>query len=171
MTHLATIGPGVDHLDVAVIDGMAFIASDIGIFKTDLSASGFSNIINLDLYAEDESLNQEMTVTQIEAGNFDDDDDLELAVIDSTTSLPVVRIFDVDKKQLPELQQLFVSETVPNATELLTLPGSVEQALIEDGNIGADDLMIGIGASEWLKNDDGYLLWDGSIILYDDTSL
>ena len=88
---------------------------------------------------------------------------------------PIIRFFDIDPTTPQIATQLYTTEPVPGAVELLVIPGSIEEAERAEGNIGADELLVGIseaGTATYFVNDEEVTqTWNGSIMFYDDTSL
>ena len=70
---------------------------------------------------------------------------------------------------------MYTTEPVPGAVELLVIPGEIEESSRDEGNIGADELLVGIsqaGTSTYFVGDEEMTqTWNGSLILYDHTSL
>jgi hypothetical protein len=172
---IVSAGTGISHNDVAVIGNVVFTATDKGVYYSKAFHSGLDapealSITNEGLHIAD------IKASQIEAGNFDGDDDLELAVLDVLDQTPIIRFFDVDLTNPQVVTQMFVSEPVPGAVELQVIPSSIELADRDDGNIDADELLVGIneaGTASYLNSDGESIsqTWNGSIIFYDDTSL
>ena len=171
---VVSAGSGIKHNDVAVINNVVFTATDEGIyynkaFHTHMGTPEAGSISNDGLHTTD------IKASQIAAGNFDGDDDLELAVLDVLDQTPIIRFFDVDPTNPQVLTQLYTTEPVPGATELLVIPGSIEESSREDGNIGADELLVGISeagtSTYFIGEDEMTQTWNGSIIFYDHTSL
>ena len=171
---VVSAGSGIKHNDVAVINNVVFTATDEGIyynkaFHTHMDTPEAGSISNDGLHTTD------IKASQIAAGNFDGDDDLELAVLDVLDQTPIIRFFDVDPTNPQVLTQLYTTEPVPGATELLVIPGSIEESSREDGNIGADELLVGISeagtSTYFIGEDEMTQTWNGSIIFYDHTSL
>ena len=172
---IVSAGTGISHNDIAVIGNVVFTATDKGIYYSKAFHSGLDSpealsITNDGLHIAD------IKASQITAGNFDGDEDLELAVLDVLDQTPIIRFFDVDLTNPQVVTQMFTTEPVPGAVELQVIPGSIEQAERSDGNIDADELLVGIneaGTSSYLDSDGESIsqTWNGSIIFYDDTSL
>ena len=91
-------------------------------------------------------------ITDLIVGDFDDNPDRELAVLDS--GLDLVRIYDLTD-DFSAATLLFTMEATDDAQMLLNLPAWTELASVEQGNL-ADDLLIGGNTSQ---------------IFYDDTAL
>lgn len=172
---IVSAGAGIKHNDVAVINNIVFTATDSGIyynkaFHTHLDTPESVSISNEGLHISD------IKASQIESGNFDGDSDLELAVLDVLDQTPIIRFFDVDPTSPQVITQLYTTEPVPGASELLVIPAEIEKAERGDGNIGADELLVGIsqaGTATYFNGADEEITqtWNGSIIFYDDTSL
>lgn len=171
---VVSVGSGISHNDVAVIGNVVYTATDKGIYFSKAFHSGLDTpealtLTNDDLHVSD------IKASQIEAGNFDGDDDLELAVLDVLDQTPIIRFFDIDPTTPQIATQLYTTEPVPGAVELLVIPGSIEDAERSEGNIGADELLVGIseaGTATYFVNDEEVTqTWNGSIMFYDDTSL
>lgn len=171
---VVSAGAGISHNDIAVIGNVVFTATDKGVYYSKAFHSGLDSpealtVTNEGLHIAD------IKASQITAGNFDDDSDLELAVLDVLDQTPIIRFFDVDLTNPQMVTQMFTTEPVPGAVELQVIPGSIEEAERMDGNIGADELLVGIaeaGTSTFQYGDETISqTWNGSIIFYDDTSL
>ena len=171
---IVSAGTGIKHNDVAVIDNIVFTATDEGLFfskafHTHLDTPEAVSISNDGMHVTD------IKASQIESGNFDGDADLELAVLDVLDQTPIIRFFDVDPTNPQVLTQMYTTEPVPGATELLVIPGEIEESSRDEGNIGADELLVGIsqaGTSTYFVGDEEMTqTWNGSLILYDHTSL
>ena len=171
---IVSAGTGISHNDIAVIGNVVFTATDKGVYYSKAFHSGLDapealSITNDGLHIAD------IKASQIEAGNFDGDDDLELAVLDVLDQTPIIRFFDVDLTNPQVVTQMFTTEPVPGAVELQVIPGEIETADRADGNIGADELLVGINEAGTASYFDGEetvsQTWNGSIIFYDDTSL
>ena len=91
-------------------------------------------------------------ITDLIVGDFDDNPDRELAVLDS--GLDLVRIYDLTD-DFSAATLLFTMEATDDAQMLLNLPAWTELASVEQGNL-ADDLLVGGNTSQ---------------IFYDDTAL
>ena len=172
---IVSAGSGISHNDVAVIGNVVFTATDKGVyfskaFHSGLDAPEALTVTNEGLHIAD------IKASQIEAGNFDGDDDLELAVLDVLDQTPIIRFFDVDLTNPQVVTQMFTTEPVPGAVDLQVIPGDIEQSDRADGNIGADELLVAIGeaGTSTYQSGGGETIsqtWNGSIIFYDDTSL
>ena len=171
---IVSAGAGIKHNDVAIINNIVFTATDEGIyynkaFHSHMDTPEAVSISNDGMHVSD------IKASQIESGNFDGDADLELAVLDVLDQTPVIRFFDVDPTNPQVLTQMYTTEPVPGAAELLVIPGSIEESDRDEGNIGADELLVGIsqaGTSTYFIGDDEMTqTWNGSIIFYDHTSL
>ena len=171
---IVSAGAGIKHNDVAIINNIVFTATDEGIyynkaFHTHMDTPESVSISNDGMHATD------IKASQIESGNFDGDADLELAVLDVLDQTPIIRFFDVDPTNPQVLTQMYTTEPVPGATELLVIPGEIEESSRDEGNIGADELLVGIsqaGTSTYFVGDEEMTqTWNGSLIFYDHTSL
>ena len=171
---IVSAGAGIKHNDVAIINNIVFTATDEGIyynkaFHTHLDTPEAVSISNDGMHVTD------IKASQIESGNFDGDADLELAVLDVLDQTPIIRFFDVDPTNPQVLPQMYTTEPVPGAAELLVIPGEIEESSRDEGNIGADELLVGIsqaGTSTYFVGDEEMTqTWNGSLIFYDHTSL